>query len=486
MTLSLALNNALSGLTATSTQAETISANVSNALNDGYGRREVALSSSDNGRTGGGVRVDGLSRAESPFLSEARRYATAERGASEALSDAARRLAEATGEPGAPKALATEADRLDAALAAVADTPESQPLLTAAVASAGDFAASINRIATEAMALRTEADQSIARQVAQINSTLTKLQSLNTEIRARTLSGGDASALEDQRDRLIKDISSMIPVRVVKRGDGEVALFARGGGQLLDGAAFELGFTPTTVVTPDKTLADGTLSGLTIEGKPVRIGEGGGLYDGGSLSAAFEVRDRLVPAAAAELDGVAADLIQRTEGLAEDATVAPGSPGLFTDDGAAFSAGAMVGLSLRLAVNAAVDPTRGGDAWRLRDGLGAAVEGDRGESILLRAIQDALTENRAAPAGAAFAGSDGVAGFAADFGAARLSDAAAREDETIFRLGRFDALSDAERAETGVDSDQELSRLLAVEAAYAANARVVQAVDEMLERLTSL
>ena len=127
MTLSLALNNALSGLQANTQQAEIISTNVANALTDGFGRREVSLSSL--GATGG-VKVDGVIRASSPALAESRRFADAAASGADTRSDALARLSAAIGEPGAPRALATVAADFDAALSAAADTPESATLLS--------------------------------------------------------------------------------------------------------------------------------------------------------------------------------------------------------------------------------------------------------------------------------------------------------------------------------------------------------------------
>ena len=51
-----------------------------------------------------------------------------------------------------------------------------------------------------------------------------------------------------------------------------------------------------------------------------------------------------------------------------------------------------------------------------------------------------------------------------------------------FASVRTTALQAAER-EAGVDSDDQLQRLLLIEQAYAANARVIQAVDDMLDSL---
>ncbi|MEX2518496.1 MAG: flagellar basal body rod C-terminal domain-containing protein, partial [Paracoccaceae bacterium] len=387
-----------------------------------------------------------------------------------------------------PAALATAADTFDAALAAAADTPESMALLSGAVSAAVDYGAAVNRIAAEAMALRTEADSSIASQVRTINDTLTKVQSLNAEIKSRTIGGGDTSALEDQRERLIKDISSMIPVRVVPRELGAVSIFATNGAQLLDGKVFELGFAPTTLVTPEQTLANGALSGITVNGVAMRIGEGSGrgLLDGGSLSAAFEMRDVEIPGITSALDDLAADLITRTQGLGADPTIGAGAAGLFTDEGGAFDPADLTGVSLRLSVNAAIDPAAGGSVFRLRDGIGAAAPGDVGISSVLRGLQDAMEELRAAPPGSALSGLRSAAGFAGVFSADVVSRANATENEANFRAGRQYELIDAELSRTGVDTDQQMARLLVVEQAFAANARVVQVIDELLERLINL
>lgn len=488
MSLSLALSNAVSGLRANTAQTETISNNVSNALTDGYGRRDASLSAMALGGQGAGVRVDAVVRATAPAVSEAYRLAHAGAGDSDTRADALMRLAKAVGEPGEVNALATAADALDSALSAAANTPESAPLLSRAVSAAGDYASAINRIAAEAMALRTETDRSIAGQVRTINDTLTKVYSLNAEIKARVIGGGDASALQDQRDRLIEDVSGMIPVKVVNREYGEVALFARNGAQLLDGKVFELGFEPSAVVTPDQTIGNGALSGLTVNDVPMAIGEGSGrgLLDGGSLSAAFELRDKTIPELTASLDDLAADLIGRTQGLAADPTLAPGDAGLFTDDGAAFDPADLVGVSLRISLNPAVDPAAGGEAYRIRAGLGASAPGDSGAAAVLRGLQGALRDLTPAPMGSGLTGQRGAAGFAAEFSSLVLTRSASADGEAAYRRGAADELKDALTMKTGVDTDQQMSRLLVVEQSFAANARVVQVVDELLGILTRL
>jgi flagellar hook-associated protein 1 FlgK len=48
------------------------------------------------------------------------------------------------------------------------------------------------------------------------------------------------------------------------------------------------------------------------------------------------------------------------------------------------------------------------------------------------------------------------------------------------------ALLDAERAETGVDTDAEMQNLILIEQAYAANARVIETVSAMIDRLMEI
>lgn len=488
MSLSLALSNALTGLRANSTQADIIANNIANAQTEGYGRRDVAISSAAVGGAGAGVQVDGVTRASSPITTEARRIANASSGGANVLSQALGRLSDAVGAPGALGGLATASDRLDTALSSAADTPESTARLADVAAAANKYVASINRIASEAVSLRTEADNSIARQVDNVNSALTNVKTLNEEIAARSLGGLDTSALKDQRGILIDQIAEIVPVKTIQRDFETVALFTTKGGQLLDGTAYQLDFAPTRVVTPDQTIANGALSGITLNGQDVPIGEDAllGFLDGGTLSATFELRDKTIPDFTASLDGVTADLITRVQGLADDPTLAPGQAGLFTDNGLAFDPLNTVGISSRITVSASIDPSQGGTLTNLRDGLNAVTVGDAGNADVLRGLQDALSASIAPPAGSGLTGQRGAAGFASELSATLLTAQSRADEDVVFRSARVDVLADAEKADVSVDTDQELSRLLVVERTYAANARVIEVIDSLLERLLQI
>lgn len=483
MSLSSAFSSALSGLTASARVAELISSNVANALTPGYARREADLSARSLGGTGQGVRVIGVQRDTNAFLLSERRGAQAGHGGQETRSSALRQIESAIGSEESASSLLKRIAAFDQSLLAAASRPESEARLSAAVTAAADLVSHITQASSEVQAVRGRADTSIGLQVNRLNQGLARIADLNDRIKLNTIGGADTSALQDQRQQQIDLLAEIVPLREVAREDGSVALYSAGGAALIDGRPSTFGFTTAGTVTEAMVLGTG-LSGLTLNGQSVSTTEAG-LLGGGTLAAQFALRDEVGTEAQAGLDALARDLVERFQQSGLDATRAPGDPGLFTDAGAAFVAANEPGLATRISLNAAVDPRQGGEVWRLRDGLGAAASGPTGDSRLITALQSALTEQRT-PASAPFSnGMRSFSGLASD-----LTSSIARQrldsDETLsFATARYSALQEAEQ-ERGVDTDQEMQQLLLVEQAYAANARVMQALDQMLGNLMEI
>ena len=180
MSISGALANAVSGLTANGRQLAVASDNLANALTPGYGAREVTLT----GRSGGsgGVRVVSVDRQLDPALTALRRDADAAAAEAGILAEGLGRLAGAVGELGEEGGLFEANRRFDASLRALADTPESGPKQSAAVSAAKDLAASFNTAYADATALRAEADSEIGRVVDRVNTNLAEIATLNRDI----------------------------------------------------------------------------------------------------------------------------------------------------------------------------------------------------------------------------------------------------------------------------------------------------------------
>ncbi|MEM8657382.1 MAG: flagellar basal body protein, partial [Pseudomonadota bacterium] len=356
MSLSSALSNAASGLNANSKQADLIANNIANAQTPGYTRRAAELGAVALGGQGDGVRILGVTLVEDPAAIANRRQSDAALGAETAASVPLQTLSNSMGLPGSGTAFATLAGEFEIALTASANEPTSGPRLDNAVTDAGRLVDKVVGLAGEAQELRATADGNIARGVDSLNTNLAAIQKLNGEIVSLSISGADTSALLDQRKGLIDEVASLVPVREVVRNNGEVALFTTNGAALLDGRASDVGFTPTPLITQDMTRASGALSGLTLNGQPVTVGapDQSGFMDGGTLGALFVTRDETLPQYADQLDLLAEDMVVRFQDPAIDATRAPGSAGLFTDNGGAYDPVDLEGLAGRLGLNAAV------------------------------------------------------------------------------------------------------------------------------------
>ncbi len=484
MSITGALSSALSGLTAAGRASEAVSSNVANALNPNYARREVQLASRLVGDTGQGVTVTGIGRDVNAILLGDSRVAGARSSGAAEIAAFASRFETALGDPTDGASLTGRIGTLDRTLISAQSRPDDEVRLAAVANAARALTDSFGAVSASVQTARQQTDQRIGAQVDTLNSAIRQLSDLNGQIVAVTGNRRDSSALLDQRQALIGTIAAIVPVREIAQENGRVALYTTGGAPLLDGRGVTFGFTPTGTITEDMTLASGALSGLTMNGRPVSTAQGS-ILDGGSLVANFRVRDELAPAAQAQLDGLARDLVERFQDPAVDPTRPPGAPGLFTDAGLIATPATEAGLAGRLTLNIAVDPAQGGALFRLRDGLGATVPGPVGNSSLLGTLQSALNESRPQASLAFAPGNRSLTLLSGQVVSEAARGRLTAETEASYASARADALETL-RLKDGVDTDREMQDLLQVENAYAANAKVIKTVDDLMQILLGL
>lgn len=484
MSITGALNNALTGLSAVARAADVTSSNVSNALTEGYARRELSLVSQSLGGDGAGVKILGVTRAVDMAVLADRRLADAEVANADVRSGFLQRIEERIGMPETPGSLSSRLVALESALIEAASRPDSETRLNTIATAAKSLTGVMASISKDIQQARMQADSAIGAQVTALNEMLVEIRDLNVAITSARASGRDATALMDQRQTLVDRVAEIVPVREVARDRDQIALFTTGGAILLEGTPARIGFAAVGVITPDMTQSGGALFGLTINDTPVSSADGG-VIGGGTLGALFAVRDELAVSAQGQMDAFARDLIARFESPAVDPTLAPGAPGLFTDAGGPLVIADEVGLSARIALNALVDPRQGGVLWRLRDGLGAVVPGPVGDATRLNALADVLT-GPVIPASGAFIGAArSASGLAADI-LSQIVGARQRADETQgYAAARQEAMTSLQLQE-GVDTDREMQNLLVIEQAYAANARVIKTIDALIQQLIGL
>ena len=485
MTISSSLASAVSGLNAASRNVEVISNNIANAATPGYGRRELVTEARSVGSVGQGVRVVAVRRESDLVLITDRRVSQAATGGDAARAAYYNAIERAIGTTDSAVSIGSRIDAFDSALLAAAANPGTGARLTAAVAAADALTRQIAGAAGAVQEQRQRADSTIADQVEQLNAALRRVSDLNGQIRGHAGGNTDASALMDQRQQVIDSIAAILPLREVQREFGQVALYAVNGSALVEGPAAQFGFTPTAAIGATSSISDGSLSGLTLNGRPVAVSGSTSPIAGGAMAAQFNLRDTRAVESQAQLDALARDLVTRFSTSDLDMSRAAGVPGLFTDNGGAFDPLAETGLAQRVSVNAAVDPARGGALWRLRDGLGATTASEGGNAGLLVDLQAALTERRATASGGFLAGDRSFSALQGELISAVASARIGAEAEASFSAARTEALVQQEEA-GGVDTDFELQSLLMVEQAYAANAKVIQIIGQMLDKLMEI
>lgn len=483
MSIAQALASANSGLGAVSRQASVASQNIANALTPGYSRREVSLAERTLAGAGAGVRVAGIVRAEAPAVTRERRAADAAAARDGALLGAIERISRLIGGPEDANALFGKFAGFDRTLRELANAPDNAAAQDAAVGAAKRLVSGVNALANSLQTIRAEADGEIAARVGALNQDLKRIERLNDEISRATVSGRDASSLLDERDLALNRVNESLPVRPLVRENGKIDLMTEEGVLLISGAAREVRFAATPIITADMSIGVGSLSGLVVDGVDITPGFARGSTSG-AIAGLFSVRDDVAPSAAADFDALAEGLIARFETAGLDPTLAPGSPGLFTDAGAALAPPPAPGLAARLQLNAAVDPSAGGAPWRLRDGLGAATQGPSGSNAQLRAFIAVMDEPRIS----SLAGGKSVTALeaAGSLGGGAGAKLAAAEAAHQASADYASLLNDAALAVTGVDTDAELQNLLLIEQAYAANAKIIEAVNQMIARLMEI
>jgi len=468
MSLSTSLANAFSGLTVTARSAQLVSSNLANALNENYSRQTLELGTMEFG----GASVSGTPRFVDRALTSDRRTASAEMELSQERLKHAQAIEAIIGLPDDPSSISAHINAFDSSLRFLESDSGSDVRLRDLLSSAK---ALTNRLATAESDIQTQrqrADTQIAMSIESLNANLRQIVELNEEIVSANVNGRDANMLLDQRQALVDQVSALVPVREMRQRFDAISLVTANGTMLVQDSEVSIDFTPTNLIMPHMTVQSGDLGTLEIEGDHVSASRDGDPLAGGRLQALFEIRDSTAPDHQTQLDAFALDLANRFHDLASDTTIVPGDPGLFTDNNA--RATDPIGLAGRLSINTNVDPESGGELWRLRSGLQAASENAKGDATLVSEMIGVLGQN------------DATFGTAFNHGATLSTDAAFKsatvEQQQTFASVQYEQLTQLHRA-NGVDSDAELQKLLLIERNYAANAKVMQAIDEMFSAI---
>ncbi|MBZ9732833.1 flagellar hook-associated protein FlgK [Mesorhizobium sp. CA18] len=480
MSLSSALSIAQSALLATSKQTSVVSRNVADASNPDYTRRITVVTS-----TAPGARAVEIQRAANELLFRQNLSALSAWSGQSALYNGMDQLELSVNGVDNASSPSTAIAKLQQSLQLYATTPSNQNLGTSVIDAAKQVVNSLNSGTKAIQDFRTQADSQIATAVDDLNSLLGQFQDANKAVISGTRSGTDVSDALDQRDALLKKISEYVPVSTFTRGDNDMVVTTKDGTTLFETVPRSVTFAPSagySAGTPGNT--------VYIDNVPVSAGTGDNATADGKLAGLLKLRDGVASTMQSQLDEIARGLITA---FAETAPSQPNAAGLFTWSGAPAipAAGTLVdGLAGSIGVNAAFDPSAGGNPALLRDGgaNGAAYvvnTGNASYSDLLISYGNKLDQPMAFDASAGIAVSSGVSDYAANaigwFEGVRQQASTNADSKQALAARTAEALSN----DTGVNVDQEMSLLLDLEHTYQASAHMMKTVSDMLDALMS-
>ncbi|GHS89504.1 flagellar hook-associated protein 1 [Actinomycetota bacterium] len=458
------LGTALSSLIAQRQALEVSGQNVANANTVGYTRQRASLSSlpaasvasmfATNNGVGQGTYVNGIERLGDLFADTRVRTQTSGAAYLAEISAAYTELETNVGEP-ADTGLASQLSDMWTSWQDVAKGSEKDSARAVLLERSTAVIDRIGSLYTNAQTQWNQAVTTTQALVTQTNATAANIADLNDRILAIQNSGGSANELLDQRDLLVTSLAETVGATARTRDNGEVDVFV-GGNALVDGAK-----SHDLAVTVPVSFTDAVENGGTVEvvwaDTPTRpAGLTGGRVAGLLAVLAPPANGGLLTAAAASYDALAQQIATQVNALHSTAKTASGADG---GDFFTFAAGKPAALGMTLAVT-----TSAGIA------VGAAGQG----------AYDGTIGKQIAALGTATDGPD--ASWSATVVQLGVRSASASSRASVSEAARASAVQQ-QQSQTTVDTDEETVNMLAYQRAYEGAARVMTAIDEMLDTL---
>jgi flagellar hook-associated protein 1 len=247
-------------------------------------------------------------------------------------------------------------------LSQLSTDPTSLALRQGVLTAAGNMATAFNNTANTLTQQRSSLDQQVSQDVSQVNVLTSQIAALNNQISQMEGVNQDPSALIDQRDVLIGQLSSLIDVSSIQSDNGLTLTTSNGTALVVGGQSFALS-TQTNASGMQDIYAQGTdiTSKLT----------------SGQLAGLIQARDQSIPGLLSNLDTLAAGLANALNTANQTGFDLNGNPGanLFVPPSVSGQ-----GAAANLAV-AITDPT-------LIAGSSDGTPGSNGNVAVLSAVQD--------------------------------------------------------------------------------------------------
>jgi flagellar hook-associated protein 1 FlgK len=441
--------------------------NIANVNTPGYSRQRVVMKPNQPiyqqpGQMGTGVTAAEIERVYDRFIGAQINTKSEDLGRYEAQEDALQRIEIVFDE--------TDGNGLQGAMADfwnawqdLANNPSGYTERVALRAKSEVLTKTFNDMAGNLAQMQEDVDRQIVGTLGDVNRLAGNIADLNHKIAEVEIAGQEANDYRDQREQLLKELSSLIDIDTFENDDGHVNVLLGSGEPLVDGSfSWRLegrrngeGLHDVVWMNRDGTGTDVTSS-----------------IRGGRIRGWLDVRDDYADAYMERLDGLAAGIASEVNSIHQ------GGYGITIDGatgqpvtGTAFFTGTDAG-------SIAVGNDILSDVNRIAASASAAGSpGDNSNAVAIADLQFQLTMG------------SGSASFD-DFYNSLVSDVGNHvRQATVNRTFERDMLDQMEayrESVSGVNLDEEMINLLKYQHAYEAAAKMITTADRMLETIMNM
>ncbi|MGO9648754.1 MAG: flagellar hook-associated protein FlgK [Terriglobales bacterium] len=420
--------------------------NVANANTPGYSRLQPVLVESSPIEVGSvtygtGVSLEKLQSLRDPILQLRIQEETQQQGqlnaSLAAMQQAQVQFTTSSGDIG------TEISNFFSSLNQISTDPTNLTLRQGALTAAGNMATAFNNTANSLSSQQSSLDLNVTQDVGQINVLTGQIATLNTQISELQGVNQDASALLDQRDVLVGNLSNLIDVSSIQ-GDGGLTLTTSNGTALVvGGQSFALN---------TQTNASG-LQDVYAQGNDITAD-----LTSGDLAGVLQARDQTIPGLLSNLDALAEGISNALNTANQQGFDLNGKAGgnLFVPPPAG-GPGAAAGMAVAITNPALIAASSDG------------TPGSNGNLTVLSAVQNQPVVSGQTPTGyysnIVFSVGNDVSNDTAELSASQSI---------------LSQLQDQSNSISGVSLDEEASNMVQYQRAYDAAANVVTTINDML------
>lgn len=507
MDLGSSLSIANSGLSAIDYELAVTSQNVSNSGTSGYVSETANVSSAVAGGRGTGVHVAATTLNVNNALQKALYNQNAQVASYTATSNSLAAVSALQGstsaDSGSTDTLSDLLGNVQSALTSLTSTPLDSSAQSSVISSAQSLTSSINTLSSTYTQQRQTAEDDVVSTVSSINSDLTNIGALSKQIMSLKATGADTADLENQRLGIMTDLSSELSVTFSETSNGDVVVRTADGTELPT-RPDQMGKDDTSVTLPTSTWPLSTtdvsvtsamyyssgdsssqIPGITLDGKDITSH-----LTGGTLGANITLRDQTYPQMQAQLDSFSYTLATRFNSAGLD-LFTDGTGSVPSSDKTQETPAGIVGLASTLSVNSTyvsspssltTSGTTQGDVTAitavLKDGFGTSGD-DVDDSLEAPSVDLGPTGSLST----GYSGTQGLVALATSLTSNQASTIAQASDGLTSSTSVQTTLQTSVSNVSGVNVDDEMSKIVSLQNAYTANAKVVSAVQSMFSAL---